>query len=257
YVTDQLGEQGESGKHHLKHLLVEEAIERISNAEPSGKTMPALHPTEYPRNRAQIIQITRRATSCGSRSDFCEIKLQSRRRLFEIRNDVWIVTNALNVMREGIFGHAIHGCSPIDIERRIIGSQQSFERSGDHQFQVSFREHSIGILPVEDFSLFCDLDFPVKRSRRLRNNGAVCRATTASHGSAAAMKQTKIDVVLLRNVIERRMSFVEFPRAGKHSAILIRIGITNHHFLMATPRIEQRRISFVAPNHSADFGAAA
>src|SRR5262249_59758636 len=157
YVTDQLGEQGESGKHHLKHLLVEEAIERVSDAEPSGKTMPALHPTEYPRNRAQIIQTTRRATACRSRSDFREIKVESRRRLFEIRNDVWIVTNALNVIREGIFGHAIHGGSPVGIERGIIGSQQSFERSGNHHFQVPFREHSIGILPVEDFSLFRDL----------------------------------------------------------------------------------------------------
>src|SRR5262245_10656547 len=97
-VPDQIAEQRKSVEHRFQHLLIGEAIERVSDTEPPGQTVAALHPTEYPGNRAQIIQTARRASSRWSRSDLCEIKFQSRCGLLKIRNDVRIITHVLNVI---------------------------------------------------------------------------------------------------------------------------------------------------------------
>ncbi len=142
--------------------------------------------------------------------------------------------------------------------RLLLAMQrQCFQARSDHQFQVPFGENRVRILPVEHFALLGDANVPGETSWRLREDCGVGGATTASHGSAAPMKEAKLHSIFLRRAMQLAMCFVQFPRAGEHAAVFVGVGVAEHDFLPASPGIEQSLIFRMAPQAAHDGGGSA
>ena len=71
------------------------------------------------------------------------------------------------------------------------------------------------------------------------------------------MKQTKPHVILVGRAVQFAMSLVQFPGAGKHPAVFIRVGITEHDFLPASPGIQQGNILRISPEAAHHVGCRA
>ena len=74
--------------------------------------------------------------------------------------------------------------------------------------------------------------------------------SATSDGSSAPVKEPQFDLVFVGGAMEFAVRFVEFPRAGEHSAILVGVGIAQHHFLPSFPRLDQRPILRMFPQAS-------
>ena len=134
----------------------------------------------------------------------------------------------------------------------LAAQRQGFEAGRDHQLQIPFGEHRIGILPVEHFALLGDANVAGETSRGLREDRGVSGTTAATDRSATAVEQAKLHSVFLRRAMQFAMSFVEFPRAGEHAAVFVGVGVPEHDFLPASPGIEQRLIFGIAPEAAHD-----
>ena len=73
------------------------------------------------------------------------------------------------------------------------------------------------------------------------------RATAATHGPAAAVKEAELHIVLTSDRVQGAMRFVNFPDAGEHATVFVGIGVAEHHFLPARPGIQKSSIFGLAP----------
>ena len=120
--------------------------------------------------------------------------------------------------------------------------RQRFQAGRNHQFQIPFREHGVGIFPVEDFALLGDANVAGKTSRRLGEDGGMSGSAAAADRSAAAVEEAKLYSVFLRRLMQFAMRFIKFPGAGEHASVFVGVGVAEHDFLPASPGIEQRLI---------------
>src|SRR5262249_36702922 len=106
-------------------------------------------------------------------------------------------------------------------------------------------------------SLLSDADSAGEISLWLGQNRGVRRATAASHGAAAAVKEPEFHVTFLCNLMQFAMGFVQLPSAGEHTAVFVGVGVAEHDFLPAPPGIEQWLIVGTSPQaaHDAAGGA--
>ena len=65
------------------------------------------------------------------------------------------------------------------------------------------------------------------------------RAAASAHCAAATVKQLQAHITLARDHVQVAVRFVDFPRAGQHATIFVRIRVTQHDLLPALPRIEE------------------
>ena len=69
---------------------------------------------------------------------------------------------------------------------------QGFQTGSDHQFQIPFSQHRVGIFPVEDFSLLGDANLAGETAGWLRENRGMGGTAASADGAAAAMKQAEL-----------------------------------------------------------------
>ena len=119
-----------------------------------------------------------------------------------------------------------------------IGTHDSFEASGNHDFQIPFGEHWIGILPCEDLALLGDANLSRKISRWLRENRRVGRAAAAADRAAPSVKEPQAHALFTGRRMQIALRLVQLPRAGEHAAIFVRIGVAEHDFLHSAPGVE-------------------
>ena len=84
-------------------------------------------------------------------------------------------------------------------------TRQSIEGGGDHQLQVPFRKHYVGIFPVQHLALFGDANFSVEIANGLGVDGAMRGCAAATNGAATAMKQAQIDAAFASDSVEGAM----------------------------------------------------
>ena len=228
-----------------------ELLERVAHPKPGRHGMAALHPAENPGDGAQILKFATFAAARGARSDARRVQLVDRSRLFEIFQHVRIVGDLLAVDAVRRLRHLLNGFFPT-LGLVFSLSRQSLQTRRDHQFQIPFREHRVGIFPVENFALLSDANVAGKTSRRLRQDGRMRRSASAAHRSPAAMEQAKLHSIFPRRAMQLAMRFIKFPGAGEHASIFVGVGIAEHHFLPASPGIEQRLILGIAPESAHD-----
>src|SRR5262249_7103536 len=150
-------------------------------------------------------------TTSWTRTDLRIFQFVYWSRLLEIDEHLRIFRDVFTIKSERIPGYLFHCCMPVFIRAIAGGAGQCFERGCDHDLEVPFCQHWIGILPVEYLSLFRDTNLARIITRRLRKNGGSGRAPTASSGSAAAMKQAQPHPVFGSCHMQRVVGFIEFP----------------------------------------------
>ncbi len=199
------------------------------------------------------------AAARRTRSDARGIQLIDRRRLLKIFQHVGILRDLAAIDAIGFLRHLLDRFFPLRRMRSLLSARprECFQTGRDHQFQIPFGEHRVGIFPVEYFALLGDANLAGKTARRLGENGGMSRPAAAADRAAAAMEESQLHSAFLRGAMQLAMRLIEFPRAGEHAAVFVGVGVAEHDFLPASPGIEQRLISGIAPEaaHDAAGGA--
>ena len=87
----------------------------------------------------------------------------------------------------------------------------------------------------------------VDRTRRLRPDREVGRAAAAADAAAAAVEQRQLDAVPRARGDDLFLRAVELPRRGEPAGVLRRVGVADHHLLVARdaraiPRQREQRV---------------
>src|SRR5690606_29105125 len=91
----------------------------------------------------------------------------------------------------------------------------------------------------DDLALLGDADLAVHRTAGLRDDRIIARTTAAADRAAAAMKQPQPHAVALEHLDEADLGLVELPARGDEAAILVAVGIAEHHLLHAAKAVDQ------------------
>src|SRR5262245_21668035 len=100
----------------------------------------------------------------------------------------------------------------------------------------------VEILAGDDLALLGDADAGFDRACRLRQDGVEARSSAAADRSAAAMKQAQADLVLSEDLDQRHLRLVELPARGQKPAVLVAVGVPDHHLLDATAVVDEARV---------------
>ena len=76
---------------------------------------------------------------------------------------------------------------------------------------------------------------PLDAARGLREDGLVGRAAAAADRAAAAVEEAKREPVPLRQRRQARLGLVELPDRGEEAAVLVAVGVAEHHLDDAPP----------------------
>ena len=136
------------------------------------------------------------------------------------------------------------------VQRAVVGGravlepfavdEARLERRRDERLQIAPAEIGIGIFAGDDLALLGDAQAAADAARRLRENRLEARPAAAADGAAAAVEEPQLDAVVAKRVDERELRPIERPVGGQVAAVLVAVGIAEHHFL---PAVAARRAS--------------
>src|SRR5271168_4190019 len=170
-----------------------EALQSLSYSIPSRHGMAALHPSEHPRNGAQVLQAPALGPARWPRANARRIQFQDRRGLLEILQYVRVLRDVAAINAISLPRHFLHRLFPPRLILWRSGrARERFQARGNHQFQIPFREHGIGVLPIENFSLLGNADASGKTAFRLGQDRRVRRTASAPDRAAATVKKAQL-----------------------------------------------------------------
>ena len=117
--------------------------------------------------------------------------------------------------------------------------QARLQRRGGEDFQIVAADFGVGIFAGDDLALLGDADLAVHRAAGLRDDGVIARPAAAADRAAAAVEQPQPHVVALEHLDQADLGLVELPARGDEAAILVAVGIAEHHFLHAAAAVHQ------------------
>ncbi len=120
--------------------------------------------------------------------------------------------------------------------------QRRLERCRSQGFEVAPTDFRVGILAGDHFALLGDADLALHGPGRLREDRLVARPTAPPDRTAAAMEQAQPDLVSPEDIDQHQLGLVELPGRGQVAAVLVAVGITQHHLLGTAARGEQPAI---------------
>ena len=109
--------------------------------------------------------------------------------------------------------------------------QRRLQRSREQGLQIAPAIFRIGILAGDDFALLGHADLAVHAAGRLRQDGVVARAAAAPDTAAAAVEQAQRHARFTEGLHQRYLGLIERPDRGEEAAILVAVGVAEHHFL--------------------------
>ena len=121
--------------------------------------------------------------------------------------------------------------APRDSPSCSASLQARVERGRDQRFEVAAAELGIRILAGDDLALLGDAQAARDASRRLREDRLVARPAAAADRAAAAVEQAQLHAVRRRRVDQRALGAIERPVRRQVAAVLVAVGIAEHHLL--------------------------
>ena len=212
---------------------LEEALDRAAHAVPAGDDVTVLRPGEHPRNGAQIVQRARAEAPRRARADIEQRDLLERARRLEIVNQVGMRDKA------GIGGARSAGQRLESVVELALGLQRllalRFQRMLEHargeQLHLIERGALIGIFEGDHLALLGDAEAAADRAGGLGGDGAAGRRAAARHRAAAAMEEGDGRAHLGADLGQLRLRLGQLPIRGDEAAVLVGIGIADHHLL--------------------------
>ena len=119
--------------------------------------------------------------------------------------------------------------------------QARLQRRGGQHLQIAAADFGVGIFAGDDLALLGDADLAVHRAGGLRQDGVIARPAAAADRAAAAVEQPQAHVVALEHLDQFDLGLVELPVRGEVAAVLVAVGIAEHHLLLAAAAVDQLR----------------
>ena len=104
------------------------------------------------------------------------------------------------------------------------------------------RGAAVGVLARYNLALLSDAHAPVDRAGRLCRDGAAGWRAAPADRAAAAVEEPDLDVVRLAGFDNRRLGLRQFPDGGQVSAVLVAVGVAQHHLDLAVAHQGGRRL---------------
>src|SRR5262249_47658587 len=100
-------------------------------------------------------------------------------------------------------------------------------------------DFGVGIFAGDDLALLGDADLAVHRPARLRDDRVIARSAAAADRAAAAVEQPQANIVAFEDLHQPDLGFVELPSRRDKAAILVAVGIAQHHLLHGAAAVDQ------------------
>ena len=114
-----------------------------------------------------------------------------------------------------------------------------FEGRRHQRFQIAPPDVRVGVLAGNHFALLGNADLSGDAPGRLRKDGLVAGAAPAPDRSAAAVKQPQLHAVALEHFDQFDFRLEQLPVRREETAVLVAVGITQHHLLHAAAARQQ------------------
>src|SRR6185437_11136848 len=113
------------------------------------------------------------------------------------------------------------------------------QRRGGENFQIAAGDLGVGIFGGDDLALLGDAYLAVHRTTRLRDDGIIARSAAPADRAAAAMEQPQANAVALEHFDQTDLGLVQLPARRDETAILVAVGIAEHHLLHRASAVDQ------------------
>src|SRR5262249_18630011 len=123
-----------------------------------------------------------------------------------------------------------------------VGLQRRFQRGGGQRFDVAPSDLRARIFRRNYLALLGDADRSLHGAARLRQDCLVARPAAAADGAAAAVEQAKSHAVPAKHLDQRDLRLVQLPPRRQETAILVAVGVTEHHLLQVAAALQQPRV---------------
>ena len=135
-------------------------------------------------------------------------------------------------------GHRVHRGAPgrRRVARRHVGRGQ--QHRADDLLQVTMGQLGLGVARRDRLALLGQPEASLHGSRRLRANRASGRPAPARHCPTAAVEERERDAVLSARRRHGLLSLVERPAGGQVAAVLVAVGVADHHGLPPAALVE-------------------
>ena len=225
-------------------LLGKPRVDGEAEAVPARQHQPALPPAEHPRDRAEILDARRRRARCRPAADVEARDFGDRRGRPKVVDEARRLVDeraigGVRVLRQRVHRAVVGGGTILE---PLAVDEARLERGGDERLQVAPAEIGIRILAGDDLALLGDAQAAADAARRLREDRLEARPAAAADGAAAAVEEPQLDAVVAKRVDERQLRAVERPVGRQVAAVLVAVGVAQHHFLPAVAAFEPAAI---------------
>ena len=218
---------------------------RAPQAEPSRKIEPALHPGEYPGYGAQVGHALRGAAVRGTGAELEIADLVDRRRLAPEDEELRIVVHQRLVSGKAGRAHLLHRLAPL--RHRRAGPVRRVNPQHDaigHLLEDAVGQVGIVVPGRQHLPLLGDANASVPQSGGLCEDRLGGRSSAASDAAAAPVKQGQPNTARTANGIDRLLRLLERPGCRRVAAILVAVGVAEHHELVGRLEARQREELF-------------
>ena len=136
--------------------------------------------------------------------------------------------------------HLVGG--PGGVAEALDVEQRRLQRRGQQRLEVAVRDLRLGVLGGDHLALLGDPQRALHRAGRLGEDGVVARAAAAADGAAATVEEPQPDSGLARRLDQIELGAVQRPVGGEVAAVLVRVGVAEHHFLAVAARGHHRAV---------------
>jgi len=130
----------------------------------------------------------------------------------------------------------------VEAEPFAVGEAR-FERRRDERFEIAPAKVGVGIFAADDLALLGDPQSAVDAPLGLREDCVVARSAAAPDGAAASVEQSELDAMLAKRLDQVELRAIERPVRRQIAAVLVAVGIAEHHLLPVPPAFEHRAIA--------------
>ena len=102
------------------------------------------------------------------------------------------------------------------------------QRCGGNRLNMALSQRAVAVTGKDDLALLGELKEAVDRALGLRQHGLVGRATATAHGTAAAVHEHQVDIVLLGPLGDALLCGVQREHGRGRTGILGGVGVTQH-----------------------------
>ena len=232
-------------RHALVGMLGEPLLHRAAEAVPARQHQPALRPAEHPGDGAQVLDRAGLLARGRPAADVQRRDLVDDGRVPEIVDEAVGLVDQAAIGLEGERPRAPPSPSRYSRARRAAaraaaGSPPASRRPGFRGCGGRPRRWNICDAIISPCSVMriC----AVHRAAGLREDRLVARAAAAADRAAAAVEQAQAHAVALEHVDEPDLGLVELPARGDEAAILVAVGIAEHHLLHAAAAVDEAAV---------------